>query len=201
MRSPDLPGAPPGAASRRLSAGERTLLVGVGRASIEHGLRTGAPLPVDGTGVSPGLRTPTATFVTIRRSDGELRGCIGELEAQRPLVQSVAWNAWSAAFRDPRFDAVGWDELEDLVLHISLLGPLEPLPAGSEDELLRALAPGRDGLLIDDGLHRATFLPAVWASLADPERFLGELKRKAGLPASAWPLGLEAWRYSVEEIP
>jgi len=112
---------------------------------------------------------------------------------------SIAQNAWRAAFHDPRFDPVGEDEIDTLELHLSVLGVLEPLPAGSEVDLLAALRPGLDGLLIDDGAHRATFLPAVWESLPEAGRFLAELKRKAGL-RGGWPVAMRAWRYGVVEI-
>lgn len=185
----------------RLPAEAERLLLGLARASVEHGLRHGSPLPVDPDAHPEPLRRPAASFVTLRRRDGGLRGCIGELEARFALVESVARNAWSAAFRDPRFPPIGPDELAELDLHISVLEPLEPLAIDSEPELLATLRPGLDGLLLDDGLHRATFLPAVWASLPEPARFVAELKRKAGLPDGAWPSGMRAWRYGVLEIP
>jgi AmmeMemoRadiSam system protein A len=177
------------------------VLLALARASVEHGLRHGRPLPVDLGALPEPLGEPAASFVTLRRPDGELRGCLGELEPRHALAESVARNAWHAASRDPRFAPVGPGELDDLDIHVSVLGPLEPLAAGSEAALRAALRPGRDGLLIDDGVHRATFLPAVWSTLPEPARFLAELKRKAGLRDGAWPPSLRAWRYSAHEIP
>lgn len=175
-------------------------LLALARASIEHGLVRGGPLPVEVATLPEPLARPAASFVTLRRSDGALRGCLGELEARHALAESVARNAWSAAFRDPRFHPLARDELDELDLHVSVIGPLEPLEIRSEPELLAALRPGADGVLIDDGVHRATFLPAVWSSLADPARFLLELKRKAGLADHAWSPALRAWRYDAVEI-
>ena len=175
-------------------------LLELARRSIEHGLGRGRALPVELQDYPEALRVPGAAFVTLRVGD-ELRGCTGELEAWRPLVASVAHHAYSAAFRDPRFPALAPHELELLDLHISVLGPLEPLDARSEPELLACLRRGVDGLLIDDGLHRATFLPAVWDTLPEPGEFMRELKHKAGLRREAWPSGLRAWRYRAEEIP
>jgi len=175
-------------------------LLELARRSIEHGLERGGALPVDPQDYPDALRAPGAAFVTLRVGE-ELRGCTGELEAWRPLVASVAHHAYSAAFRDPRFPALAPHELELLDLHVSVLGPLEPLDARSEAEVLACLQRGVDGLLIDDGLHRATFLPAVWDSLPESAEFLRELKHKAGLRRHAWPSGLRAWRYRVEEIP
>ncbi len=183
----------------RLGADEQTTLLRVARASIEHVLRTGRPLDVAVEGFPPGLREPRASFVTLRSRDGALRGCIGELEPSRALVASVADRARAAAFGDPRFPPLGADELDAIAIHVSVLLPLAPLHAPSEAELLAQLRPGIDGLLIDDGLRRATFLPAVWDTLPDPRAFLDALRRKAGMPA-AWPATLRAWRYEVEEI-
>ena len=175
-------------------------LLHVARASIEHVLRTGRPLEVDVEEFSPALREPRASFVTLRSGDGALRGCIGELEPRRALVASVADRARAAAFGDPRFPPLRADELDALAIHVSVLLPLAPIDARSEAELVAQLRPGVDGLLIDDGVRRATFLPAVWNSLPDPHAFLRALRRKAGMPAGDWPATLRAWRYEVEEI-
>jgi AmmeMemoRadiSam system protein A len=179
---------------------DRDTLLEVARASIEHSLRTGRPLPVDVAAFAPELREPRATFVTLRSPGGALRGCIGEFEAQLPLVASVADRARAAAFSDPRFPPLRADELECLAIHISVLLPLVPIAASSEDELVAQLRPNVDGVLIDDGFRRATFLPAVWESLREPRAFLRELRRKAGISPDSWPVTLRAWRYAVEEI-
>jgi uncharacterized protein len=191
MRSPERPA---------LADSDARVLLDLARSSIEHGVAAGRSLEVDSQDYPAALRCPGAAFVTLH-VDGELRGCTGELEAWRPLVASVAHHAYSAAFRDPRFPPLAPRELSRLDLHISVLGPLEPLDARSEAELLAALQRGQDGLLIDDGRHRATFLPAVWESIPDAPEFLRELKHKAGLAPSGWPSGMRAWRYRVEEIP
>jgi AmmeMemoRadiSam system protein A len=188
------------AASPRLDAADGVRLLEVARAAIDHGLAYGRPIEIDLSPYAGALREPRATFVTLHL-DGELRGCIGELEAQRPLVASVAHGAFQAAFRDPRFAPVSAPEGPHLDIHVSVLSPLERLEVGSEEELLLVLRAGRDGLLLDDGaVHRATFLPAVWYSLPDPRAFVCELKRKAGLASDAWPTELRAWRYEVEEF-
>ncbi|MEC8428932.1 MAG: AmmeMemoRadiSam system protein A, partial [Pseudomonadota bacterium] len=87
---------------------------------------------------------------------------------------------------DPRFTPVSADELQQLQLQISILTQPQPLPAMPEEQLLNFLTPGRDGLVLHEGSHRATFLPAVWESLPTPQHFLQELKRKAGLPSEYW---------------
>ncbi|RIL06703.1 MAG: AMMECR1 domain-containing protein [Proteobacteria bacterium] len=192
MRSPERSGG-------TLAPAERGTLLRVARASIEHGLASGRALAVDPASFAPPLREPRATFVTLR-SAGELRGCVGELEATRALVASVADRAFAAAFGDPRFHPLAEHELADLDLHVSVLLPLAPIDAASEAALLRLLRPGVDGLVIDDGRRRATFLPSVWESLPDARAFLRELQRKAGMPAGAWPATMRAWRYEVEEF-
>ena len=180
-------------------SGERAPLLAVARASIAHGLRFGAPLPVAPGDFAPALREPRASFVTIRLS-GALRGCVGSLEAVRPLVVDVAHNAFGAAFSDPRFPRLGAGEAAELGVELSILGPLERLAVGSEAELLRALRPGRDGLLLQEGAQRATFLPAVWESMPEPREFVRELRRKAGLTPHHWSGGLEVFRYTVESV-
>lgn len=198
MRSPEP--LPAEEARRALSEGEAETLLAVARASIAHGLACGRPLDVGLEGHPPALRLASASFVTLQLA-GTLRGCVGELEPRRPLAVSVACNAFAAAFRDPRFGPLRADEASRLELHVSVLSALEPLAAASEQELLAALRPGADGLVLDDGRRRATFLPAVWRTLAEPREFVRALGRKAGLPAEGWPPELRAWRYSVEEIP
>lgn len=175
------------------------MLQGVARASIEHGLRQGQPLPVDPEAHAPELRPVRAVFVTLRR-DGDLRGCTGSLEPVHPLVRAVAESAWRTAFHDPRFEPVSERELADLEVHISILSPLEPFPVGSEAELFAKLRRGVDGLVLRDGPASATFLPSVWKSLPTPEHFVAELKRKARLPADHWSPQLSFQRYTVEEI-
>ncbi|ROR32895.1 AmmeMemoRadiSam system protein A [Inmirania thermothiophila] len=183
----------------RLGTRERDVLLGIAQASIRHGLERGTPLPVRAPDYEGALREPGASFVTLKRG-GALRGCIGSLEARRPLVEDVAANAFAAAFEDPRFPPLAPEELEDLAVSVSVLTPPEPLPCASEEELIARLVPGEDGLIIADGAHRATFLPAVWESLPEPRDFLRELRRKAGLPPDHWSPRLRVWRYRTESF-
>lgn len=144
------------------------------------------------------LRIPGASFVTLRL-DGELRGCIGSIEAHRPLGDDVAHNAHAAAYRDPRFPPVRRAEWPALKLEVSVLSPREPIAVATEDEALAALRPGIDGICFEYGELRATFLPQVWDGLPDPVAFLGELRRKAGLPARFWHPEVRLSRYTVEK--
>ena len=182
-----------------LTPEERALLLQIAGEAIRWGLEAQRPMEVDPEEYSQALRAEGAVFVTLRRG-GQLRGCVGSIEPRRSLVEDVARNAHAAAFLDPRFPGLRPEEMEDLELHVSILSPLDPLQVRGRDELIRRLRPGVDGLLLEDPPHRSTFLPQVWDSLPDPERFLSELLLKAGLPADHWSSTLTFHRYSVTEI-
>lgn len=142
------------------------------------------------------LAQPAATFVTLKQED-ELRGCIGSLEARRPLGVDVRENALAAAFRDPRFPPLAAAEFEATSIEVSLLSASERVSVADEEDLLARLRPGIDGVIIEFGQHRATFLPQVWESLHQPWQFLGALKRKAGLPEGFWNERMVVARYQV----
>jgi len=180
-----------------LSDSDRRLLLDLARSSIRYGLTHGRPKPVDPADYPPPLREPRAAFVTLNRN-GQLRGCIGHLEASQALARDVADNAYAAAFRDPRFPPLTEAEYGDLEVHISVLSPPEPLPIVSEADLLQQMRPGVDGLILEEGYHRGTFLPAVWESLPAPEQFLAHLKLKAGLSPAYWSEGIRVARYTTE---
>lgn len=146
----------------------------------------------------PWLAESAATFVTLRLA-GELRGCIGSIEAFRALGEDVHHNARAAAFRDPRFAPVAAHEIAALEIEVSVLAPPQPLEVASEAEALSALRPGIDGVVLEYGSCRATFLPQVWEGIPDPREFLAELKLKARLPARFWHRDLRLARYSVEK--
>jgi AmmeMemoRadiSam system protein A len=147
----------------------------------------------------PALASPGATFVTLRQA-GDLRGCIGSVQAFRALGADVHANALAAAFRDPRFPPLARVEYEATSIEVSLLGPSEPLAAGTEADVLAALRPGVDGVILECGRFRSTFLPQVWEQLPDPREFLEALKRKAGLPAGFWSAQIELARYTVTKF-
>ncbi|MFL6580832.1 MAG: AmmeMemoRadiSam system protein B [Burkholderiales bacterium] len=142
------------------------------------------------------LHKPGASFVTLK-SGSELRGCIGTLTAHRELVDDVRANACAAAFKDPRFAPLRFDELSSIRVEVSLLSELERMHFQSEADALEQMRPGIDGLMLEFDSHRGTFLPQVWENLPEPRRFLGELKRKAGLPADFWDPGVRLSRYTV----
>ncbi len=144
------------------------------------------------------LAKPGASFVTLTRH-GELRGCIGTLEAHRPLGLDVRENAVAAAFRDPRFMPLSPAELDEIRVEVSLLSPAEPLAAADESTALAALRPNIDGVVFEYGHARSTFLPQVWEQLPEPAEFMAHLKRKAGLPADFWSEQVRLSRYTVNK--
>ena len=169
-------------------------LVGIARGTIGHRLgQAAAPPRLDGTAW---LQQPGATFVTLTL-EGRLRGCIGSLQAHRPLGIDVAANAENAAFRDPRFAPLATHEWPQVETEVSLLTEPERVPFSDEVDLLVKLRPGVDGVILEHRGRRGTFLPQVWESLPDRRRFIEELKRKAGLPADTRLIHCNVWRYRV----
>ena len=155
-------------------------------------------LPATATADLPALHDKGATFVTLTQR-GELRGCIGSLEAWRPLRDDVEDNARNAAFRDPRFDPLDADELPLTRVEVSLLTPAEAMTFSSEADALAQLRPNVDGVILSAGHHRSTFLPQVWEQLPEPTVFMAHLRRKAGLPADYWGPDVRLQRYAVRK--
>jgi len=182
-----------------LSQDHQNLLRELAYRSIRHGLESGEALAVDPDDYPAELRPKKATFVTLHRNK-QLRGCIGILKPVRPLVEDVAYNAWAAAFSDSRFAPLKADELDDLDVHISILGSPENMEFVSEQDLVEQIRPGTDGLILEKGFNKGTFLPSVWESLTDSQEFLNHLKMKAGLPADYWSDKIKIKRYTVEEF-
>ena len=168
--------------------------------SIKSGLENGSAFRPDMALLPPSLRVNGASFVTLKLH-GELRGCIGTLEARLPLAVDVAQNAFESAFHDPRFPSVTEKELSSLEIHISILTPPQPMSFESEEDFLGQLRPGRDGIILAEGYRRGTFLPAVWEELPKPKDFLRYLKMKAGLPQDYWSKTIKAFRYETQYIP
>lgn len=181
-----------------LDASARATLLKAARQSIGHSL-TSDESAFENNCSNPALREPHASFVTLKRH-GVLRGCIGTLEPKRPLLDDVIHNAMAAAFEDPRFPPLTAPELESLHIEISVLSAAEPIKARDRAELLRVLKPGRDGLIVQEGRLRATFLPTVWTSLTDPGTFYEELMKKAGFGIDHWSSNLKFFRYHAESF-
>ena len=182
-----------------LEPAQRQQLLTLARHSILAGLREGRRTPCEHFPRDGVLDSPRAAFVTLH-SRQDLRGCCGSLEPFATLAEDVWRSAWTSAFADPRFPPLTDHEYEDLRVHISVLSPLQPLPAMSERELLAQLRPGVDGIVLRQGANQATFLPAVWEQLPDRNEFLLHLKRKAGWPDDVWPRDTQIWRYTTESF-
>ncbi len=178
-------------AGSELSADEGATLARLGAAAVAGALtgRRGEVGPPE----SGRLRGPGASFVTLE-SAGVLRGCIGTLTATRPLYLDVVRNA-RRAMADPRLPRVTAADWPTLDVSVSVLSPLLPLTVGGPVELAGALRPGVDGVALQAGARRATFLPVVWEKLADPARFVAALLAKGGW--SDWPAGMRVARYTT----
>lgn len=170
-------------------------LIELAWASIRAGLEGNPPPKAD----DAALARPGACFVTLKRR-GQLRGCIGSPLAWRTLGEDVVDNAAKAAFGDPRFAPLTAPELDGLTLSVSVLTPPVPMRFTSELDLLNQLRPGVDGLIIEDGGHRALFLPSVWEQLPDPAQFLAHLKAKAGMRVDHWSNKFKASRFEAMEV-
>jgi AmmeMemoRadiSam system protein A len=134
---------------------------------------------------TPALMEKRGCFVTIHKN-GNLRGCIGTIEPDTSLVAEVEENAVSAAFSDPRFPPLTEEELPTIEIEISVLTPPKDLEFSNGEELKEKLKPNIHGVILTRGWQRSTFLPQVWKQLPDPEDFLGNLCRKAGMETACW---------------
>jgi AmmeMemoRadiSam system protein A len=176
------------------SANRGPVLVAIAREAIAERLGLGLARERD----AEWLARQAATFVTLRL-EGELRGCIGSIDARRPLGEDVAGNARAAAFSDPRFEPLRAAEFATVNVEVSVLSPRAPLAVANVEEAIRAMRPGIDGIYLEYGDCRATFLPQVWESLPDPRQFLAALRHKARLPADFWDPAIRLTRYTVEK--
>jgi AmmeMemoRadiSam system protein A len=178
---------------------ERRVLLGLAYKSIECGLQTGSAFKPDAKEYPPQLLLTRASFVTLKL-DEKLRGCIGTLEAHARLANSVAENAYAAAFRDPRFPGLTTAEFGSVTIELSVLGPLQVIQYHSEADLLTQIRAGRDGWVLQENHARGTFLPSVRDALPDAQQYLKQLKMKAGLTADYWSDNMKVWRYSTESF-
>jgi AmmeMemoRadiSam system protein B/AmmeMemoRadiSam system protein A len=185
----------------QLDENARGMLLGLAREVVKEGAtHDGNPPRVNLQGRLPAsLRAQRASFVTISIG-GQLRGCRGTLLPLRPLLFDVAENAYQAGFKDPRFPPISVDEIAKLEFHVSILSTPRRIACASEEELVRALRPDVDGLVLRDNGRQSTLLPSVWSQLTDPVTFVRQLKLKAGLPADHWSPTLEAYRYGAESF-
>jgi AmmeMemoRadiSam system protein B/AmmeMemoRadiSam system protein A len=174
-------------------------LLRIARASIADALgaataREADPPEAGGTW----LAESRATFITLMQGE-ELRGCVGALEARRPLAEDVAANARAAAFEDSRFEPLTLEEFARTEVEVSLLSTPKTLAFEDHADLLRKLRPGVDGVILEEPGEgrRGTFLPQVWDDLSDPEQFIAHLKRKAGIAQGTDTRRCRVKRYGV----
>jgi hypothetical protein len=165
-------------------------------AAARHAIAAELSLAASAPETDAALSRPGATFVTLRCGE-VLRGCIGSLSATRALGVDVRENALAAAFRDPRFPPLTREEFPRVSIEVSLLSAPERACFASEADLASRLVPGIDGVAIDLGEARATFLPQVWEMLPEPRAFLAALKEKAGFSADFWSPQLNVSLYRV----
>ena len=163
------------------------------------GFRLGTTEIIDQAGLDgDSLKNSNGTFVTIKKQ-GKLRGCIGNLEPSGTILESVRRNALSAAFNDYRFSPLQVDELAEITIDISILTLPARLSYQNGNDLIDKLQPGIDGVILQSGKARATFLPQVWEQLPDPVQFLEHLCIKAGLSRTAWrEHHPDIWIYQVQ---
>ena len=184
----------------KLTIEEQRLLLQLARRALESGVRGEKLPPLNLASMPARLQEQGASFVTLTIG-GNLRGCIGALEAYQPLAEDVREHAVAAALQDFRFPNVQLDELHSIEIEVSRLTPPVPLIYDTPEDLLVKLRPGIDGVLLRDGSMRATFLPQVWEKLPDPAEFLGNLCSKMGASYDLWrKKHLDVSIYQVDEF-
>ncbi|MEP7135159.1 MAG: AmmeMemoRadiSam system protein A [Chloroflexota bacterium] len=184
----------------QLSLEEQQTLLRMAREAMESGVRGKKLAPLDERSLPAHLREQGASFVTLT-IHGQLRGCIGALEAYQPLAKDVREHAVSAALEDPRFPPVREDELSRIQIEVSRLTRPVPLEYTDAADLMSKLRPDVDGVILRDGIRRATFLPQVWEKIPDPAEFMDNLCYKMGVSDNTWRIKhLNVLVYQVDEF-
>jgi len=185
------------ASKQALSKGEQGFLLSLANETLNVYLSSGSLPSIDPGKITPNLGKVQGCFVTLSKH-GNLRGCIGHILPQEALWLCVRDNAISAALHDPRFPPVGYDELEDIEIEISVLSVPELLLHDSPEDLLDKLRPKIDGVVIKYQGRQSTYLPQVWDSLPDKNQFLSQLCLKQYSPADCWTKpGAEIYTYQA----
>lgn len=186
--------------SQSLTSEDKLYLLTLARKAIEQAIDHKPPSDIKLSTLSKELRSTGATFVTLTLN-GDLRGCIGTLEAYQPLALDVREHAVAAALEDYRFQPVIARELPLIKIEISRLTEPVPITYSEAESLIRILRPGVNGVILKDGFRRATFLPQVWEQLSRPDDFLSHLCTKMGLNPDTWrKKHLDVAIYQVEEF-
>ena len=186
--------------SALLTDKERQTLLHIARVSIENAVKGNPQSPLEKDTLAPALRENGASFVTLT-VNGELRGCIGALEAYQPLAEDVREHAVAAALNDPRFPVLREAELSRIQIEVSYLTKPQELQYLNSQDLLAKLQPHVDGVILEHGFRRATFLPQVWEKIPEPEEFISQLCYKMGERSTLWrETKLQVYVYQVEEF-
>ena len=186
--------------STSLTDKEKQTLLHIARVSIESAVKRASQPSLENNAFTPALRENGASFVTLT-INGELRGCIGALEAYQALAEDVREHAVAAALNDPRFPPVSEAELSRIQIEVSHLTQPQELQYSDSEDLLVKLRPHVDGIILKHGLRRATFLPQVWEKIPDPQEFLSQLCYKMGERPNLWRQAkLQVYIYQVEEF-
>src|SRR5512143_1135140 len=186
--------------SEQLTDEEKKTLLRLAREALEKGVQQQPMHALERDKLTPALREPGASFVTLT-INGQLRGCIGALEPYQSLADDVREHAVAAALEDPRFPAVTPAEVDRIEIEISRLTSPKPLEYTDTNDLLNKLRPQHDGVVLRDGFRRATFLPQVWEKIPDKPDFLDNLCYKVGAAPDTWRWKhLEVLTYEVEEF-
>ena len=185
----------------KLTHEEQKTLLRLAREAMERGVKGDELSSLDQSSLPLHLREEGSSFITLT-SRGQLRGCIGALEAYQSLAEDVREHAVAAALKDPRFPPVSEDELSGIQIEVSRLTRPVPLEYKDAADLLSKLHPHVDGVILRDDLyHRATFLPQVWEKIRDPAEFLNNLCYKMGVEPDLWRRKhFEVLTYQVEEF-
>ena len=184
----------------QLTPEEQKTLLRLAREALDHGVRGERLARLELSTLTPRLREQGASFVTLMML-GNLRGCIGALEAHQPLAEDVREHAVAAALNDYRFQPLTPAELNGTSIEVSRLTAPLPLEYNSPEDLLTKLRPHIDGVILRDGLRRATFLPQVWEKIPEPAEFLDNLCYKMGVDEKLWRRKqLNVQIYQVEEF-
>lgn len=183
-----------------LNQAEKEILLKIAREALEKSVH-GKPLPeIKLSALPASLQEDGASFVTLTIGE-RLRGCIGTLQAYQPLAEDVQEHAVAAALQDPRFPTVTPGEVPKISIEVSILAPEAPLSYEGPEDLLSKIRPGIDGVVLQDGFRKATFLPQVWEKISDPALFLTQLCMKMGAPGNLWQKKpLDVYVYQVQEF-
>ena len=174
-------------------------LIRIAAQTVAYSIKNGHPPALDIASFPQELQEKRATFVTLNKN-GNLRGCIGTVQAYQALIADVVENAFKAAMKDTRFLPIEIEEASELEISISLLSPFEKMTFSDEADFMNQLRPKVDGLVISDQGKRSLFLPQVWDKIPEKLEFVSQLKQKAGLPSNYWGDALQAWRFTAISV-